>query len=92
MATEIYTPKTKVAVLYPLTGGLIFLASSYTDVANSTCDSGKRFFIPTTHPNYNTMVSLLTAAFMANKDVELVYTPPTTPQCGIEISRFKVYP
>lgn len=60
------SPYVEIKKLYPNNGGLTFY-TEYKDESVSACDGGYRFDIPASAQNYDTKVSVIMAAFMANK-------------------------
>ncbi|MEM9102186.1 MAG: hypothetical protein AAGB12_07665 [Pseudomonadota bacterium] len=79
----------EITQLYPYDGGLI-VYPKYADTSVSSCDNGTRFAIYSTEPNYNVKASLLVAAFMANKKVNLRYDAEQPKICEPLINRFLV--
>jgi hypothetical protein len=88
-AAEFWTGNTTVSRLYPqATGGMLFL-TVYANSAASTCDSGRRWLLPMTAPNYNAQVASLLLAFSQGLPVNL-HVPDQAPNCAPEIDRFTV--
>lgn len=88
-----WSSSTKILQLYPAADGLIFITDSYSNTELSSCDGGKRFYISKNHANYQVMVSVLIAAFMADKEVSLNIDGEglTSPVCYPSINRFFVF-
>lgn len=80
---------TEINHLYPVSSGLAFY-TTYADASVSACDSGKRFIIPLTADNYDTKVSSLMAAFMANKKILLRYDSDQPRSCAAVVDRFLI--
>lgn len=85
-----WSETTKVKTLYPYSGGMIFM-SEYSNPEISSCDGGSRFQIAKTHPNYETLVSAMVAAFMANKRVWFNIDSGQSRTCAPTINRFLVF-
>jgi len=88
---DVWSDSTKINAIYPSTGGLSFLTDEYSNTQLSRCDGGKRFFISRSHPNYEVMVSSLTTAFAAEKNVKLYIDKIDPTPCGASIDRFFVF-
>lgn len=85
---EQWTGYTKVISLYPASEGL-YVITEYANPSWSTCDSGRRWLIQSTHPNYSTLAATAIATFMAGKQINLVINVSGA-QCGPTVNRFTV--
>lgn len=88
-SAEIWSGRTKIVHLYPTSYNYIFMVNFSN--ALSTCDSGKRYSIAQTNSNYNALVSTLTAAFMAGKEISFNVNDDQGNNCAPIINRFIVY-
>ncbi|WP_148275660.1 hypothetical protein [Rheinheimera nanhaiensis] len=87
-AAETLSGLTEITKLYPTQGGLIF-NTVYKNTELSSCEGGSRFVLDINAADYNTQVSVLIAAFMAGKRVELIIeNRPVT--CSAVVNRFRV--
>ncbi|MGP9802139.1 hypothetical protein [Rheinheimera sp. NSM] len=87
-AAPVWSGYTEVTNLYPTVEGLMF-NTLYKNPQLSSCDDGGRFVLNMAVPDYNTQVSVLIAAFMAGKRVNL-YIEDQPARCAAVIIRFKV--
>ena len=87
-ASDIWSGFTKITHLYPTSGVFIF-NTEYSNTTYSSCDNGKRFSINTNNVDYKVQVSVLTAAFMAGKEIHMhILDRPVA--CNAVIDRFIV--
>lgn len=80
---------TKITRLYPYSGGLIFF-TTYKNTDLSSCEGGTRFQLPKTHPNYETLASVLIAAYMSKKQIYFNIDSGQPKSCAPRINRFLV--
>jgi hypothetical protein len=85
-----WSGKTKVTALYPHGEGLQFFISTTSLGKYSTCGQ-KRFSLGINARDYNVMVSLLTTAFVAGKEVDIAIDTNTVSSCNPAIHKFKMY-
>ncbi|MCW8091129.1 hypothetical protein [Alteromonas sp. ASW11-130] len=86
-----WSSTTNIDWLYPTTTGLIFATKDYSNTDYSSCDNGRRYFISTSHANYETLSSSMMAAFMANRKVKVNIDVPPQPSCSPTINRAIIY-
>lgn len=87
-AAEIWSDWTTITMLYPASGNFFF-NTAYANTSLSTCDGGTRWTISSSYPEYKTLVAVLTAAFMAGKEVTLNITVAPA-ACAGQVNRFVV--
>lgn len=88
-ATEVWSDQTVITALYPTSDTLLF-NTEYSS-PQSTCDSGRRFAISMSNPNYDVLASALLAAFYSGKTIRMNFAE-TGPRCAVTVNRFLVYP
>ncbi|MCS4306781.1 hypothetical protein M2404_001106 [Rheinheimera pacifica] len=84
----IWSDYTEITNLYPTDYGLAF-NTLYKNLELSSCDGGTRFILNKDSAEYNTQVSVLIAAFMAQKRVNL-YIEDLPAKCFATVIRFRV--
>lgn len=79
---------TEITRLYPTKEGLVF-NTAYKNTGLSSCDGGSRFVLDIAATDYSTQASVLLAAFMAGKRVDL-YIEDLPVRCDAVVNRFRV--
>uniref|UniRef100_UPI00404745A6 hypothetical protein n=1 Tax=Rheinheimera sp. TaxID=1869214 RepID=UPI00404745A6 len=79
---------TEITRLYPTKEGLVF-NTAYKNTGLSSCDGGSRFVLDISATDYSTQASVLLAAFMAGKRVDL-YIEDLPVRCDAVVNRFRV--
>lgn len=83
------SPYVEIVQLYPADSGLIFF-TTHADTTVSSCEGGKRFYLPKTGENYNIKASVLIAAYMSKKKIFMTYDSSQPKSCAAVINRFIV--
>ena len=83
------SPYVEVTQLYPADSGLIFF-TTHADTTVSSCEGGKRFYLPLTDKNYNIKASVLIAAYMSKKKIFMTYDSSQPKSCAAVVNRFIV--
>ena len=89
-AAEVWTDYTQIEFLYPTSTGFNFITSYSNSL--STCNDGKRFTFDRNASDYNMLVSSLISAFMAGKEIQMVFSDTQPAACAVVVGRFKVAP
>ncbi|WP_444943503.1 hypothetical protein ACJJIK_18320 [Microbulbifer sp. ZKSA006] len=85
-SNEIWHGYTGIDYLYPASSGYYVLVTNALP-EYSLCDAGKRFYIPLTHANYDSLVDTLIAAAVSNKEIRINIGSPSEASCAPEINR-----
>lgn len=83
------SPYVEVTQLYPADSGLIFF-TTHADTTVSSCEGGKRFYLPLTDKNYNIKASVLIAAYMSKNKIFMTYDSSQPKSCAAVVNRFIV--
>lgn len=83
-----WTGHVEIVQLYPNPNGLQFFISKPTGF--STCEAN-RLRLDRSHDEYNTYVSVLIAAYMAGRKIDVAIESNVTPTCSAPVYKFKVY-
>jgi len=89
MADTLWSTKTKITNLYSTQETLIF-ATEYSNEL-SLCDNGRRFQLEPDADDYEVQVSVLIAAFMANKTIRMAIDDTQSADCDPKVNRFYVF-
>ena len=82
------SPYLEILKVYPDDTGLIFF-TSYSDTSVSTCDEGKRFYLPLDGKNYSVKASVLLSAYISKKKILFRYNSQQS-GCAAIVNRFLV--
>lgn len=88
LPAKTWSGNTEITQLYPTKEGLIF-NTVYKNTELSSCDGGSRFVLDIAATDYSTQASVLIAAFMAGKRVNL-YIEDLPAKCSAVVNRFRV--
>ena len=88
-SADVWSGRTKINAIYPTSSGMRFITEFSHPV--STCSGSKRFQLDDTSGQYQDKVAALIAAFMANKDINMLFDNQQTATCAAFVDRFIVY-
>ena len=89
MASD-WSGTTFISGVYPNETRLVFM-TDYVDRDWSSCDSGRRYALDASNPDYPTQVATLLTAFASGKQIRMhVKTGQNFPTCAPVIDRFWV--
>lgn len=87
-AEEFWSETTTIDQLYPTVDGVAFIVAYSNPV--STCENGRRYFIPKGAENYQATIAALYLAFATGSGVQL-HLFDQAPSCAPVVDRFVVF-
>jgi hypothetical protein len=87
-AADVWSGYTEITRVYPTPTQLIF-NTTYSN-PKSTCEGGTRWRLDSSYPDYSTQVAGLLAAFMAGKQVRIVFQDTQAVQCSPIVNRYVI--